>query len=191
MDDEWQNPATGYWGAWYEEDGKVVKTDDLSITFHIVSYRNGKVEQWPTIVDHTFRIRELSYPYGWHHRGTQNNHHAYDVTRLLRLGWSEMTFLQKARTRAELFIMLARAQRLSMNYDGEFNAEPYNKVADAYYFGVSFFDEAGYFRPSKRFWTSINFDSEPLRQLILGNLRKLNSEDPMAAAALRKLEATD
>jgi len=191
MDDKWQNPATGYWGAWYEEDGKVVKTDDLSITFHIVSYRNGKVEQWPTIVDHTFRIREMHYPYGWHYQGTQNNHHAYDVTRLLRLGWSEMTFLQKARARAELFIMLARAQRLSMNYDGEFNAEPYNKVAEAYYFGVSFFDEAGYFRPSKRFWTSINFDSEPLRQLILGNLRKLNSEDPMAAAALRKLEATD
>ena len=191
MDDKWQNPKTGYWGAWYEEDDKIVKTDDLSITFHIVSYRKGKVKRWPILVNNTFRIREIRYPYGWHDRDTQNNHHAYDVTRLLRLGWPQMSFIQKARTRAELFIMLARAQRLSMNFDGEFDAEPYNRVAEAYYFGVSFFDEAGYFRPSKRFWTTIDFDSEPLRQLILGNLRKLNSEDPMAAAALRKLEATD
>ena len=193
MDGTWQNPTTGYWGAWYEEDGGVIKTNDLSITFHIVSYRQGQVERWPKIIDHTFRIRETRYPYGWQFQGTQNNHHAYDVVRLLRLGWPKMDVLQKAHTRAELFIMLARALRLSMNFRGEFDARPYNRVAEAYYFGVSFLDEVGYFLPSKRFWTwgVADFDSESLRQTILENLRNLNSQDPMAVAAIRKLEAAN
>ena len=87
--------------------------------------------------------------------------------------------------------MLARAQRLSLNFNGEFDARPYNSVAEAYYFGVSFFDEIGYFRSSKRFWTMVDFDSEPTRQLILTNIRNLDSDDPMLSAALRKLEARD
>jgi hypothetical protein len=191
MDEKWQNPETAYWGAWYEEDGRIIKTDDLSITFHIASYRDGQVKRWPDIVNNTFRTREIRYPYGWHYQDTQNNHHAYDVARLLRLGWPQMSFIQKARARAELFIMLARAQRLSLNFNGEFDARPYNSVAEAYYFGVSFFDEIGYFRSSKRFWTMVDFDSEPTRQLILTNIRNLDSDDPMLSAALRKLEARD
>ncbi|MEH6548208.1 MAG: hypothetical protein V7701_17365, partial [Sneathiella sp.] len=76
---------------------------------------------------------------------------------------------------------------------GRFYEDAYDNVGDAYYFGVSFLDEAGFFRHSKLFWAPrLTFaDSETVRQKIIANLKKLDSRDPMIAAALRKAEATD
>src|SRR6185503_7863069 len=65
MDKEWQDPVTGYWGAWYQVGDKLVKTEDLSITFHIASYRDGKISHLPELVQTTGRIRQRAYPYGW------------------------------------------------------------------------------------------------------------------------------
>ncbi|WP_208248864.1 hypothetical protein WGT02_04615 [Rhizobium sp. T1470] len=38
-----QDIGTGYWGAWYVIDGKIRKTADLSMTFHVVRYSKGEV----------------------------------------------------------------------------------------------------------------------------------------------------
>ena len=192
MDNEWQDPKTGYWGPWYEVDGKIVKTEDLSITFHIASYRGGEVSYLKELVRTTLRIRERPYPYGWHDRGTQNNHHAYDIVRLLRFGWPLMTLEEKAKTQAELFIITTRARRLSLNGIGEFDTRPYSSLDEAYYFGVSLFDEIGYFRDSRRFWIDMKPDgAEELREQILASMDRLNIESPMMAAARRKLMARD
>ena len=195
MDQEWQDPDTGYWGPWYEIDGKTVKTEDLSITFHIASYRDGKIPRIREMVRTTLRIRDRRYPFGWHDRGTQNNHHAYDVVRLLRLGWPHMSDEEKANAWAEILIMMARARRLSMNSLAEFDASPYSSVDEAYYFGVSLFDELGYFRDSKRFWafwpTWKPDDADELRRKILANIERLGIRTPMMEAAKRKLLATD
>ncbi len=192
MDDEWQDAKAGYWGPWYEVDGKVVKTEDLSITFHIASYRGGQVPYLKELVRTTLAIRERPYPYGWHDRGTQNNHHAYDIVRLLRFGWPLMTLEEKAKAQAELFIIATRARRLSLNGIGEFDTRPYSNVDEAYYFGVSLFDELGYFRDSRRFWIDMKPDgAEELREKILASIERLNIESPMMAAARRKLIARD
>ena len=194
MDERWQNPDTGYFGAWYEIDGSIIKTDDLSMTFHMVSYRNGKVNLLRKIVATTFDLRETRYPFGWHDRGVLNNHHNYDVTRLLRYGWPSMTENQKARARAEIAIMLARSLRLTIDGQGAFKGDAYDSMADAYYFGVSFLDEAGYFRKSRLFWTRPGRTfpgAEDVRRRLVKNLTALGSEDPMAIAAMRKLVATD
>ncbi|TXL70149.1 hypothetical protein FHP25_36115 [Vineibacter terrae] len=195
MDHEWQDPETGYWGPWYKIDGKLVKTEDLSITFHIASYRNGDIPRIREMVRTTLRIRDRPYPFGWHDRGTQNNHHAYDVVRLLRLGWPHMTDEERANAWAEILIITARARRLSMNSIGEFDVSPYSSLDEAYYFGVSLFDELGYFRASKRFWTFLPSwqpeDSEELRQKILDNIEHLGIRTPMMEAAKRKLIASD
>ena len=193
MDQRWQYPETGYFGAWYETDGRINKTDDLSITFHMVSYRSGNVKLLRKIVATTFDLRETRYPFGWHDRGVLNNHHNYDVTRLLRYGWPHMTRSQRLRARAEIGIMLARSLRLTIDGKGAFKGDAYDSMADAYYFGVSFLDEVGYFRKSKRFTRSSQTfpGAENVRRRLIENLEALNSQDPMALAAMRKLRATD
>jgi hypothetical protein len=193
MDEEWQDPKTGYCGPWFEVDGKIVRTDDLSITFHIASYRGGEIPRLQELMRTTLRIRERPYPFGWHDRGTQNNHHAYDVARLLRFGWPMMSLEDKAKAQAELFIMGARARRLSLNSVGEFDASPYSSLDEAYYFGVSFFDEIGYFRQSRRFWLRYFApeDAEEVREAILASIERVGVTSPMMAAAKRKLMLRD
>ncbi len=192
MDDEWQDPDTGYWGPWYEVNGKIVKTEDLSITFHIASYRAGDVPLLDKLIRKTLVIRGRQYPFGWHDRNTQNNHHSYDVARLLRFGWPQMGLEERAKTQAELFIITARARRLSINGVGEFDLRPYSSIDEAYYFGVSLFDEIGYFRPSRRFWIDRKpDDADELRAQILANIDRFGVNSPMMAEARRKLLARD
>jgi hypothetical protein len=193
MDERWQDPATGYWGAWYDVDGKLTKTEDLSITFHIASYRRGEIANLQRLVRTTYLNRTKRYPYGWQDRGSQNCHHAYDVIRLIRFGWPHMSEMEKAYAQAQIIIILARALRFSVNADGEFDASPYNRVAEAYYFGVSLLDEIGFFRRSKNFWSDMEFsvESEPLRERILAQLDSSIASDPMIQAARHKLLARD
>ena len=89
--------------------------------------------------------------------------------------------------------MLARSLRLSMDGQARFYADAYDNIGDAYYFGVSFLEEAGYFRKSRRFWAkNLTFSgNEQIRQKIIGNLQKLDSRDPMIASALRKAQLRD
>jgi hypothetical protein len=192
MDEHWQDIETGYWGAMYREQGQLVRTADLSITFHIVSYRDGQVPFWDRIVNTTFDIRERPYPYGWEDQGRQNTHHSYDVVRLLRLGWPTMNEHQQARAAAEISIMLARVLRTSLRGDGSFDDRPFDSVAHAYYFGVSFLDEVGYFRPSRRFWTDFPVqDGETVRARIERRMQSLDLDDPMLRAAQRKIVLRD
>jgi hypothetical protein len=192
MDSEWQDPESGYWGAWYQLGDRLIKTEDLSVTFHIASYRDGQIERLPQLIRTTFRTRERAYPYGWQDRGSQNCHHAYDVVRLVRFGWPHMTEKQKAFARAQLVIILARTVRLAINSVGEVDARPYNRVAEAYYFCTSLLDDIGYFRRSRNFWSTIEFDdADDLRTRMLAQLKHLPQDDPMVDAARRKLEARD
>jgi hypothetical protein len=144
------------------------------------------------LVRKTLRIRDRPYPFGWHDRGTQNNHHSYDVVRLLRFGWPQMTLQERAKAQAEMFIITARARRLSINSVGEFDLSPYSSIDEAYYFGVSLFDEIGYFRKSKGFWIDWEpEDGDELRKLILAAIDRLGVKSPMMDGARRKLLARD
>ena len=192
MDNTWQDPETGYWGAWYRINGEVRKTNDLSITFHVISYRQDDPPRMKQLADTTFNLRYLNYPYGWRDDGRQNNHHAYDVVRLLRRSWPHMSEDQRIRTSAEMTLMLARSIRLSIDHNGAFVVTPYDSVAEAYYFGVSFLDEIGLFNPKKLFWAPIEIGNvQVIRQGLEKELVTLDSDDPMAAAALRKLRAPE
>lgn len=192
LDNRAQNPETGFWGAWYMIDGELKKTNDLSITFHAISYRPNDPPHMRELADTLFATRTQRYPYGWRDQGTQNNHHAYDVARLLRRSWPHMTAEQKARSAAELTIMVARSLNVSILADGTFDTAPYDSAPEAYYFGVSFLDEVGFFRTSRRFWTPLEISNpESLRAVLLQNLKKLDGRNAMVGAALRKLETLD
>ncbi len=192
MDNTWQDPETGYWGAWYDDNGEIRKTEDLSLTYHIVAYRQDDAPHLKKIAQTTFAMRNQRYPYGWQDRGRQNNHHAYDVVRMLRRAWPYMSAQQQAQASAQIYLMLVRSMAHSMDNKGAFLADPYESVADAYYFGVSFFDQVGLFRESQRFWASVDIlNSEPIRQRIEEHLLALNSKSPMASAALRIVRLRD
>lgn len=191
--DSWQNHDTGYWGAWYRSQGKVFGSSDLSLTFHVISYRDGQVPLWSNIVNTTLSIKNLEYPYGWMHNGRYTHHNNYDVVKILRYGWPHMNQDQRERSRAALDDMLTWCLSKPMREDTLFAIDPtfYSNPANYFYYGVSFLDEIGYWDASRRFWTDRGFpEAHSLCTLIKSKLVSLNFNAPAARAALRKLEAS-
>jgi hypothetical protein len=84
--DDTQDPILGYWGPWLMSGDEIIRTADLSQTYHIVAYRKGAVNHWPQIIETTLAIKDLPYPFGWRRNGQYSNHNNYDVVRILRLG---------------------------------------------------------------------------------------------------------
>ncbi|MEM8597715.1 MAG: hypothetical protein AAGF76_14760 [Pseudomonadota bacterium] len=192
VDEEWQDPETGYWGAWYRDGDEIRKTQDLSITFHIISYRGGEVAHLKKIAQTTGAIRHVKYPFGWDTGGTQNNHHAYDIARIFNLTWDELDPVSRSHANATLFLLLARSLALSIDGDGSFDAVPYTTVGEAYYFGVSFFAEMGLFgNPMPQNHSLSITNTENLFHQIGENLDALDQSDPWIAAARRKLSEID
>jgi hypothetical protein len=187
----WQDPETGYWGAWYRVGNKLYRTTDLSITFHLISYLKGKVQYWPQIIDTTFKIEREPYPYGWRYGDNWNNHNNYDVVKILRYAWPHMTEDQQHHAREVMQEMLTWALSHSLQPDGSFAPDDdfFSAVSSDYYFGVSFFDEIGYWRPKNRFWTDKTFDgAEPRCLLIRRRFDGLQLSDPLAEATEEKLD---
>ncbi|MEO1090850.1 MAG: hypothetical protein AAFX81_09470 [Pseudomonadota bacterium] len=146
--DAWQDPETGYWGAWYEGDDGVFKTTDLSITYHIVHARRGHVERWPELIRTTLALRDQAYPFGWESAGRWTNHNNYDLARLFRYGWPDMTEAQRAEVVETLQTMLdwSFEETLAPNHAGfVLVPELSSSVGAEFYFGVSFLDAVGYF----------------------------------------------
>jgi hypothetical protein len=95
-----QNPVTGFWGPSLVIDGTVLALPDLSMTFHIVSYRHGCVDRWPELIDTLLAMKDLSYPFGWKHDGRITTHNAYDVVKLLAHGWRHASPAQRQAARS-------------------------------------------------------------------------------------------
>ena len=193
--DDTQDPISGYWGPWITTNGEVIRASDLSLTFHAISYRDGKVNYWPKIIETTFAIRDLPYPFGWMHRGHFNNHNNYDVAKIFHLGWAHMTSTENSRARTEIRAMLKWTLDESITSDGQFKDDPsfYDSVGEAYYYGVSFLDEIGYWDSGRRFWddgTSEFPASSDLCSKMGGQLAKLQRGSRAAQDALRKLSET-
>ncbi len=150
-----QNPENGYWGAWYVIDGKVHKSADLSMTYHIISYTKGKdISHWPEIITTTVAIESEPYPYGWKFNGEFNNHNLYDAAKIFRYGWPHMEQSQRASISTKIESMLEWSLSNTLNPDGDFIHNPAfsDSLADEYYFGVSFLKEVGYWNPDLQFW---------------------------------------
>ncbi len=186
----WQDPLTGYWGAWYRSKGRLYKTVDLSITYHTIANRRGQVAYWPQIIDTTLRIENDPYPFGWLHNGHFNNHNNYDVARILKYGWAHMSASQKQQAREAIREMLTWTLEESFNPDGSFKADPsfFSSVSADYYFGVSFLDEIGFWIRDKRFWTEEEFaGSDAICRRIKLRVAESKLDDPQARVALEKL----
>ncbi|MBY8974544.1 hypothetical protein KHP62_01915 [Rhodobacteraceae bacterium NNCM2] len=187
-----QDPKTGYWGAWYIDDGKIIKTADLSFTYHIIAYAKRQVAHWPEIIDTTQKIEHLPYPYGWKHDGQDNNHNLYDVAKILAFGWQHMLDDEKLKIAGKIAEMVDWSVENTLNDDGSFKFDPSfsNSLGAEYYFGVSFLDIVGYWDTEKRFWTDEAFDGEAMElcHKISASLDNVGVSGWQAQGARQKLE---
>ena len=169
-----QDPETGYWGQRYVINGRKQFVPDLSTTFHIVSYLNGKVPHLDKIVATTLGTKDLNSPVGWLWKGQNYDHNNMDVLFLLRFGWPVASAEQKKAIAAGIQSMLNRCLTETLQPDGSFKiSEGDVSIEEATYFGVDFLYNAGYFNKSKRFWTDQDFpQAEAARQRIIAFIEK-------------------
>jgi hypothetical protein len=190
-DNKWQDPKTGFWGEWFKtSDGSIVKACDLSTTFHLVKYRNGnEISHWPELIATTLAMKDGRFPYGWLEEGQyMSNHHNLDIVTLWNLGWSHVTAEQRQRISEGISQMLDFCLHQSLQPDGSFKSPEEDTLSSAFYFGVSFLHEVGYFSKGNRFWTNPPFpESEEVRKRILARMQALKLDDSEATWAMWQL----
>jgi hypothetical protein len=185
----WQDPATGFFGASYEVGGQRLRTTDLSLTFHMARYLEGKIGYWPQLIDTLIEIRDDRYPNGWLDEVGLTNHNNYDVATLFRLGWPKLRADQRRRARVELDRLLGWCLAIAIATDGTVVARAKSEsLSEGYYFTIAFLDTVGYFDPAKRFWTDSAWPEAPgLRARLEPHVRRLHHGDPMVRMALERL----
>jgi len=169
-----RNPETGWWGESYSRSGHVEFVDDLSITFHLVSYLEGRVPDMPKVIDTTLAVKDMDYPVGWLWKGNSWNHNNMDVVTLFQYGWSSASDSQRKTMQAEIDKMLHWCLTDSLRSDGSFKSMlPDGSLEESMEYGVSFLARIGFFDKSKRFWTSQDFpQTEEVRNRILTYVKK-------------------
>jgi hypothetical protein len=153
-----RNSESGFWGERYRREGREDFPDDLSVTFHVVSYLKGKVPEMSRIVDTTLAIKDFNYPAGWLWKGQFWNHNNMDVVALFRFDWAQSSALQQTAMATEIDRMLTWCLHDSLQPDGSFKVNIADgSLEDAEYYGVSFLARIGLFDPAQRFWTDREF----------------------------------
>ena len=169
-----RNQITGYWGESYVRDGRVYLVDDLSMTFHVVSYLDGNVPDMDKVVATTLAAQNAEFPVGCLYEGQRYDHLNMDVAQLFRLGWPHASEVQKKAIALELHELLQWCLTESLQPDGSFKMwVGDNSKEESTYYGASFLSRIGYFDKSKRFWTDEDFpEAENVRQKIIAYIEK-------------------
>ena len=169
-----RNPGTGYWGERYVSGAQAYFVDDLSMTFHVVSYLDGNVPDMDRVVATTLAARNAEFPVGCLYEGQHNDHLNMDVAELFRLGWPHASEAQRKATALELHELLQWCLTESLQPDGSFKMwVGDNSKEESTYFGASFLSRIGYFDKSKRFWADEAFpEAENVRQRIIAYIEK-------------------
>ncbi len=190
QDKMWQDPETGFFGGWYRlPDGSIRKTADLSITFHIVSYRRDSIRRVPEMMRTLLAMKDYEYPFGWLEEGVPSNHHNYDVVRLFRVGWPRMSKEQRELARVEMRRMLDFCLHDTMNADGSFKMMDEDTLGSSFLFPVSLLNELGYFRPSLRFWTWTTFPGAmKVADRVEQRIQAMGLTDTESAKVLRRFD---
>ena len=187
----YRNAETGYFGERYRRDGHEDFPDDLSMTFHVISYLKGRVPDMPQVLDTTLAIKDFSYPAGWLWKGELWNHNNMDVVALFHLGWSEASPAQKKAISTEIDRMLTWCLHDSLQPDGSFKVNIADgSLEDAEYYGTSFLARIGFFDQSQRFWTDRDFpEATDVKKRILAFVHTHQGSGPTGDDYKSSLEA--
>ena len=179
-----RNPATGWWGESYIRNGHTEFVDDLSITFHTVSYlqqclncADGKVPEMAKVIDTTLAVKDLDYPVGWLWKGERWNHNNMDIVTLFKDGWADASDTQRKAMAAEIGKMLHWCLTESLQPDGSFKPMiPDGSIEEGEDYGVAFLARIGFFDKSKRFWTDGDFpEAKEVRERLIAYIEKHQS----------------
>ena len=186
---DWQDPTTGFFGAAYEVDGRVLRMTDLSITFHIARYLDGEIGHWRRLIDTLFEISGGRYPYGWLDAEGMTSHNNYDVAVLLRLGWREMRPDQRRRASAELDRLFGWCIESALAPDGTLLARTAGEaLPESYYFTIAFLDTLEVFAGGLPFWRDRPLPrTGGLAARLRAKLGALDQRHPMTRMALARL----
>jgi hypothetical protein len=156
-----RNPETGWWGARYLHNGQTYFVDDLSITFHVVSYLRGDAPGLAQVLNTALALKDLEYPQGWLEDGKYSNHNNMDAIVLFHYGWPTASPAERTAIAAEIQKMLAWCLANSLQSDGSFRSSPADdSIEEAEYFGAAFLARIGFFDKSRRFWTTQDFTQD-------------------------------
>jgi hypothetical protein len=172
-----RNPVTGWWGESYVRNGHIEFVDDLSTTYHTVSYFKGKVPEMGKIIATLLAVKEVPYPVGWFLKNEYWNHNNMDIVTLFKYGWQQSNEQQKNEMSAEIDKMLQWCLSSSLQPDGSFKIIPEDgSIEEAEYYGVSFLARIGYFDKSKRFWTDRDFpEADTLKGKLIAYIKQHQS----------------
>jgi hypothetical protein len=159
----WQNPATGCWGQWMvDRNGHVWKMDDMAMTFHVISDLHGQVNHKDKIAKRVLQLDSVEFPTGIRFDGHYENHLNWDVVKIFKYTWPALDTATRRQASAEISKMLKWCLTQSCQPDGSFKISDLDDtMGDAYYYGVSFLADAGYFDAKNRFWTKQDFPGGP------------------------------
>ena len=163
-----RSPSTGWWGARYIHDGKTYFVDDLSITFHMLSYLSGKVPDLDKVVTTALALKNVDYPQGWRDDSRYTNHNNMDAVVLFHYGWNVATPSQRLEMAEEIGKMLHWCLTESLLADGSFRiSSDDDSVEESEYFGAAFLSRVGFFDRRNRFWTQKDFpEAEDIKRRI-------------------------
>ncbi|MBO0739090.1 MAG: hypothetical protein J2P48_21500 [Alphaproteobacteria bacterium] len=186
---QWQDPISGFFGATYLINGCRLHTADLSLTFHMARYLDGKIGYWPELIDTLIEMREGRYPNGWLDELGMTSHNNYDVAVLFRLGWRQMRPEQQQRAAQELERLVEWCLTAAIAPDGRILARAAaESLPESYYFTIAFLDAVGYFDARGLFWTGRAFPEAPaMRARLEQQLLTLPQQDPMVRMARERL----
>jgi hypothetical protein len=188
----WQNPETGFWGQWFvDRHGRVWKMDDMAMTFHVVSDLHGDVPHLDRIASRVLELDNVNFPAGIRFDGHYENHLNWDVVKILKAAWPSLDADTRSRASAEIGRLLDWCLKYSLQPDGSFKvSELDDTLGDAYFYGVSFLTDTGYFDKAKRFWTDRDFvDAEATRGRIQSRIESIGLADPNLKEAYKLLRS--
>ncbi len=155
-------PRTGWWGERYLRDGHMVFVDDLSTTFHVVTFLHGNVPNLSRVIDTTLAVKDLDFPVGWLFKGQYWNHNNMDVVALFKAGWPQATPAQKQAMTVEIEKMLHWCLTESLQPDGSFKPNIGDgSLEEGEYYATAFLARIGFFDKKERFWTDREFPEAP------------------------------
>lgn len=168
---EWQDLATGTWGARYTTGtsdktrgllggtSEIVQAHDLSITFHILSYAHKDHRRAPKLYPELYSwllspefLVEGVYPLGRLYHGAPCAHNDYDLARLWQLVLPAVPDPAPRKATAEWLVNATSATVAEQLGPDHVFAPRMGSIADAQYFGVAMLKEVGYFNASSRWW---------------------------------------
>ena len=188
---QWQNPKTGCWGQWLiDRYGKLWIMDDMGITFHVINDMNGEVEHKDLIAKRLLEVVDFDFPGGIKFNGTYNNHLNWDAVKIFRYAWPYLDTVMREKVRNEITNMLTWCLSESCQSDGSFKTSDLDDtIGDAFFYGVAFLKETGYFQNKKCFWANQSFpEAKTVQAHIKAKILSIGLNDSGLKKAYEKLE---